>query len=50
MRLSRYSDPVFVFGTLPLRLAICAGKGIVLALLLPTLLRVARRALQPRAN
>ena len=45
-----YYSPVFVFGTLPLRLAICAGKGIVLALLLPTLLRVARRALQPRAN
>ena len=39
-----YYSPVFVFGTLPLRLAICAGKGIVLALLLPTLLRVARRA------
>ena len=45
-----YYSPVFVFGTLPLRLAICAGKGIVLALLLPTLLRVARRALQPRVN
>ena len=45
-----YYSPVFVFGTLPLRLAICAGKGIVLALLLPTLLRIARRALQPRAN
>ncbi len=43
-------SPVFVFGTLPVRLAICAGKGIVLALLLPTLLRVARHALQPRAN
>ena len=26
-----YYSPVFVFGTLPLRLAICAGKGIVLA-------------------
>jgi len=45
-----YYSPVFVFGTLPLRLAICAGKGIVLALLLPTLLRITRRALQPRAN
>ena len=45
-----YYSPVFVFGTLPVRLAICAGKGIVLALLLPTLLRVARHALQPRAN
>ena len=45
-----YYSPVFVFGTLPLRLAICAGKGIVLALLLPTLLRVTRRALQPHAN
>lgn len=45
-----YYSPVFVFGTLPLRMAICAGKGIVLALLLPTLLRVARHALQPRAN
>lgn len=39
-----YYSPVFVFGTLPLRLAICAGKGIVLALLLPTLLRITRRA------
>ena len=45
-----YYSPVFVFGTLPLRLAICAGKGIVLALLLPTLLRVTRRALQPHTN
>ena len=45
-----YYSPVFVFGTLPLRLAICAGKGIVLARLLPTLLRVTRRALQPHAN
>ena len=45
-----YYSPVFVFGTLPLRLGICAAKAVVFSLLLPTLLRITRRALQPRAN
>ena len=41
-----YYSPVFVFGTLPLRLGICAAKAIVFSLLLP----LVRRAVQPHAN
>ena len=33
-----YYSPVFVFGTLPLRLGICAAKAVVFSLLLPSLL------------
>ena len=45
-----YYSPVFVFGTLPLRLGICAAKAVVFSLLLPSLLPLVRRAVQPRAN
>ncbi|MFR6425013.1 MAG: ECF transporter S component [Oscillospiraceae bacterium] len=45
-----YYSPVFVFGTLPLRLGICAAKAVVFSLLLPSLLPLVRRAVQPHAN
>lgn len=45
-----YYSPVFVFGTLPLRLGICAAKAAVFSLLLPSLLPLVRRAVQPHAN
>lgn len=44
-----YYSPVFVFGTLPLRLGICAAKAVVFSLL-PSLLPLVRRAVQPHAN
>ena len=45
-----YYSPVFVFGTLPLRLGICAAKAVVFSLLLPSLLPLVRRAVQPHVN
>ena len=45
-----YYSPVFVFGTLPLRLGICAAKAVVFSLLLPSLLPLVRRAVQPHTH
>ena len=35
-----YYTPVFIFGSLGIRLVICFGKGIVLSVVLPALMKV----------